>query len=117
MRPDGTLNIMTKDQFEEWKKTKQRYERLLAETNQDGRICPKPAIWHRLWELLPDRQRNGQSWLPTPPLILAAWGETSDQEKRDRFEYHLHWAFDHGAIDAIAQFLAAMKPEDWYTGR
>ena len=48
-------------------------------------------------------------------LILAAWGEASDSDKRSRFHSHLRWASTHGAIEPIADLLSHMKPEDWHT--
>jgi len=90
-------------------------EELMAEASKDGRVCPQPIIWNRLWALLPDRRRIGTRWEPPPPLILAAWWETSDGDKRDRFHSHLRWASEHGAIEPIANLLSNMKPEDWHT--
>jgi hypothetical protein len=111
MLPDGTLNLVTPEKL----RARQLLNRLLAMSKEEGRVCPQPSFWNRLWELLPDRKRVGAGWLPDPPLILAAWSESSDDAKRNRFEYHLDWAYEHGAIDAVADLLSSMKPEDWHT--
>jgi hypothetical protein len=57
---------------------------LMTEASKDGRVCPQPMIWNQLWELLPDRRRVGAGWEPPLPLILAAWWEASDSDKRSR---------------------------------
>jgi hypothetical protein len=90
-------------------------DEMIAEASKNGRVCPQPMVWHRLWELLPDRRQRGAGWEPPLPLILAAWWEASNSEKRSRFHLHLRWASDHGAIDPVAQLLVSMKPEDWHT--
>ena len=111
MLADGTLNVMTQEKRQALKLR----NRLLDESKKDGRVCPQPTFWNHLWELLPDRKRVGGGWLPDAPLILAAWSESSDEAKRSRFEYHLDWAYEHGAIDSVAELLASMKPDDWHT--
>jgi hypothetical protein len=92
-------------------------EHLMVEANKDGRVCPQPVVWDRLWELLPDRRRVGSGWEPPLPLVLAGWWEASDSDKRDRFYLHLRWAFERGAIEPVATLISSMKPEDWYVER
>jgi len=93
------------------------FEELIAKVGRDGRICPQPQAWNKLWEMLPDRRRVGAGWEPPLPLILAAWWHTSDDEKRGRFRDHLSWARDHDALGKIEQFLSSLKPNDWHTER
>ena len=88
-------------------------EELLVDVMKDGRVCPMPTQWNLLWELLPDRQRKGSGWEPPVPLILAAWHDSSNVDKRDRFLLHLRWAYERGAIDVVVNYLSTMKPEDW----
>ena len=90
------------------------FEELMVEAGKDRRVCPQPMVWNRLWELLPNRRRSGIGWEPPLPLILAAWWETSDSDKRNRFHSHLRWASEHGAIEPIANLLSNMKAEDWH---
>lgn len=90
-------------------------EEIIDETSKDGRICPQPPVWNRLWELLPDRVQIGAGWQPPLPLILAAWNFTSDQEKRERLLLHLRWAEQHNALDTIASFLSTLTAKDWHT--
>jgi hypothetical protein len=65
--------------------------------------------------MLPNRQRRGVGWEPPAPLILAAWWNTTDAEKRERFRLHIQWAGDHGALEEVAAMIAALRREDWYT--
>ncbi len=76
------------------------------------RVCPKPQQWNKLWEMLPDRKRKGAGWLPPLPLILAAWWETSDQQKRERLEYHIKYASDNGVLGQVQQFLENLSEEE-----
>jgi hypothetical protein len=79
---------------------------------EQGWICPQPQNWNRLWELLPDKSRNGSGWEPALPLILAAWSHTSNLEKSIRFDQHLQWASDHGAAEIVLGYLQTLSPED-----
>jgi hypothetical protein len=65
--------------------------------------------------MLPDRRQVGAGWEPPLPLILAAWGHTTDDEKRERFREHLRWAHERGAFGEIEQFITSLKPNDWHT--
>jgi hypothetical protein len=91
------------------------FDECIAEVGKDGRICPQPQAWNKLWETLPGRRQVGTGWEPSPPLILAAWSHTSDEQKRERFHDHLRWARDHDALDKIEQFISSLKPDDWLT--
>jgi hypothetical protein len=89
---------------------------LLELCKQQGCICPQPRKWQELYELLPGRRRVGITWEPPPPLILGAWWDSSDQEKRARFESHIRWAADHGAFAKILEFLLTLVDSDWQRG-
>jgi hypothetical protein len=86
---------------------------LIRYTKENGRVCPKPDKWNKLWELLPDRKRVGAGWNPPLPLILAAWRETSDDQKRERLSLHIHYAADHGALEKIETYLRGLSKDDW----
>lgn len=87
---------------------------VLRIAQSEGRICPQPDAWDRLWQMLPGRQREGAGWHPPLPLILAAWWETSDAEKRERFLAHLQYAAERGVLDAVAAYLKSLRPEQWH---
>ena len=91
-----------------------RLKQLLEFCREGNRVCPHPQEWNRLWKTLPDRQREGGSWSPPLPLILAAWWETSDEEKRRRFEQHIRWAHDHGSLEAFERAIRCLSEDQWY---
>ena len=86
----------------------------LALAISGGRVCPQPDAWRRLYELLPDTQRQGARWEPSLPLILGAWYDSSDRQKTERFHEHLAWAESHGALARVHAFLAAPPDDDWH---
>ena len=70
------------------------------------RVCPVPMKWKDLWVLLPKDAPK--------PLILAAWRETTDMEKKNRFIQHINIAESHGILDLVEAFLIALTEEDWH---
>lgn len=82
----------------------------------EGRVCPLPVAWNKLWEMLPDRHRKGASWSPPPPLILAAWWETPAISKRLRLAEHIQYAANHNAFETVDAFLRALPPDQWAYG-
>jgi hypothetical protein len=90
-----------------------KYPQLLEYVKANGRACPQPMRWNTLWEMLPNRQRAGNGWGPSPPLILAAWGDTPGLPKHMRFLEHLEWAHTHGCIDQVDAYLRALPETDW----
>ena len=87
---------------------------ILEWVQAEGRVCPQPLLWNKLWEMLPGRHRVGGGWAPAAPLILAAWWATSDCEKRQRFLEHIQYANEHGVLDEVADYLRALSPDDWH---
>lgn len=81
--------------------------------HRNGRICPMPREWDALWKMLPSRQRSGNSWTPALPLILAAWHETSHEQKHQRLLEHLDWAAQSNALDSVVDYLASLPEEKW----
>lgn len=86
---------------------------LLSYVQENHKVCPKPPLWNDLWSNLPDLKRNGYGWDPPPPLILAAWHETTDKEKAERLVLHIGYAFAHGALETVDQYLRALKEDEW----
>lgn len=92
----------------------ERLESILALIAKDGRVCPRPQQWDKLWKLLPDRSKDNGVWQPAPPLILSAWRATSDEQKATRLREHIRWAADRGALDAVAEFLINLAEDEWH---
>ena len=89
-------------------------EELLAFCQAEQRVCLQPQPWNELWELLPDKKRVGAGWDPSLPLILSAWWHTSDEDKRSRFQSHIRWAAEHGALPSVSSFIKSLGPEQWH---
>ena len=87
---------------------------LLKYVKSDGRICPQPKYWNEMWEMLPDKKREGNGWDPPLPLILGAWWHTSDMEKMMRLRQHIEYAAGKGALDEIDDFLRNLALYQWH---
>ena len=89
-------------------------EALVLFCRENGRVCPLPMPWNRLWELLPERERvDGGGWKPALPLILGAWAHTSSAAKAQRLLEHIEWADAHGVLEAADRFLRDLPESDW----
>ena len=86
----------------------------LEEAQKNNRVCPQPKKWNELYGLLPNKKRKGNGWEPSIPLILAAWWDTPAVPKMLRLREHIEWAHQHGCLDAVYQFLANLKEEEWH---
>jgi hypothetical protein len=87
---------------------------ILALASREGRVCPKPAAWNRLYDLLPNKRRDGYGFIPAAPFMLDAWQETSDEQKHHRLVEHLQWADSHGALAAVRALLSKLAEEEWH---
>ncbi len=91
-------------------------EILVEYCRENHRVCPRPLLWKQLYEMLPDRERDGASWQPALPIILAAWHDTPALPKMLRLAEHIEWAAQHGALEFVSQFLRELREEDWFHG-
>lgn len=73
-----------------------------------------PRDWHKVWKMLPNRKRKGGGWEPSLPLILAAWNCTTEEEKQERFFYHLKYADIHDVLDKVSGYLSNLLESEWY---
>lgn len=87
---------------------------VFTESSRDGRVCPKPQAWQKLYDLLPDKHRSGTGWEPSLPLILGAWSDAPNLSKMLRFREHLEWAAKHDCLDSICDFLRKLPEENWH---
>jgi hypothetical protein len=74
------------------------------------RICPQPQYWNHIWKIISSATNEKVS----VPLILAAWWTTSDNEKCDRFKYHLDVAERLNIIDEVKNYLSSINEIDWH---
>ena len=89
-------------------------EDVMIEVRRNNRVCPQPRRWTELYDLLPNKRRQGGGWEPALPLILAAWWDTPAMLKMLRLQEHIEWAATHGVLDTVHEFLAGLKEEDWH---
>ena len=73
-------------------------------------VCPKLNLWSEVYLLLLDSYQRLKDTPdavpePAPPLILAAWPESSAAGKWFRFTGQLRWAHKYGDWEAVAKRL------------
>ncbi len=83
---------------------------VMVEARKNNRVCPKPAKWQQLYEMLPDRQRSE----PPPPLVGAAWDATPSIPKRMCFREHIEWAASHGCLRQVFTFMKSLPEGEWH---
>lgn len=96
---------------------KEKLEALLEYVKADGRICPMPNPWIRLWDMLPAKRHVGRDWEPPLPLSLAVWWETPLAAKSLRLERHIRYAAQHEALNEVDSYLRGLKPDEWFYGK
>lgn len=66
-------------------------------------ICPNPARWDDAFQQLVRyaETRACRPSRPPPPLILAGWSHTSDNEKMQRWNETVDWASANGCRDIV----------------
>ena len=87
---------------------------LLNYCSSNGRVCPIPDKWNSLWKLLSKDLDSQSVFKLGPPLILAAWHESTDQEKLLRLKEQLVYADHKGLIDQVESFLHKLNETHWY---
>jgi hypothetical protein len=94
--------------------SKKRFEELVKYVQSNGRVCPQPIQWDKLWKMLPGRKRVDNGWNPPVPLILGGWWDSSDTSKRARLLEHIQYAADNGALDKVDKFLRMLPEDQWH---
>lgn len=93
--------------------TTETFESLWAYCTANARAIPRD--WHKLYEMLDNkRQKPSGSWIPSLPLILAAWHVTMPIEKQLRFKEHIQWANDQNQLAEISSYLRSLPEDQWY---
>lgn len=83
---------------------------VMVEARKNNRVCPKPARWVQLYEMLPDKQRSE----PAAPLVDAAWDATPSIPKRMCFREHIEWAASHGCLQKVYAFMKSLPEDEWH---
>ena len=83
---------------------------VMLEGRLNNRVCPKPAKWIQLYEMLPDKTHSE----PPPPLVNAAWHRTPSISKRMCFRQHIEWADDHGVLKHVYAFMKSIPEDEWH---
>jgi hypothetical protein len=80
--------------------------------------CPMPRKWAELSNHVCSTVDHAKPQIRYPPsLILAAWSESSDVEKRQRLFEQLLFAYRHGTIDQAHDYLMSLHDSDWHKMR
>jgi len=87
-------------------------EATLVLAQQNGRVCPRPIHWVKLYRMLPGRYDTPLGPEPPPPL-LESGPNAPALLKTLRLKAHIRWAAAHGALREIHAFLAALREQDW----
>lgn len=85
-------------------------EDVLLETRRNNRICPKPLVWRRLYEWLPNKCEQ----LARVPATREEWDELPPLEKRARLREHIEWAAVQGVLQKVHDALKALPEERWH---
>jgi hypothetical protein len=77
-------------------------------------ICPEPCEWGNMWEIIAREKRIFSKWDPPLPLILGAWYVAPPIFKSLTFKRQLQWAFEHGIIEEVGDYLRQLKEDEWF---
>lgn len=92
---------------------KETFETLLEYCASNRRVCPMPQRWNDLYGMLRNTRSIGAGFEPAAPLILGAWGHTSDEEKQERLKIHIQWADKNSQIEEVGKYLRSLSEKDW----
>ncbi len=82
----------------------------MLEARRNNRVCPIPARWQELYQMLPERKNNQ----PPPPLVGASWQGTPSISKRMCLREHLEWAESRGGLEPVLVFLKQLPEGEWH---
>ncbi len=74
-------------------------------------VCPQPLSWNRVFTKLMWHWERSSRTLPRPPtpLILGAWGFTTNDEKASRWTETLQWADRFGIKPSVTRIADEEK--------
>ena len=82
---------------------------LLTEVRRNNRVCPRPAVWKKLYDYLPNKTEQ----LAPAPVTLEEWNMTPPLQKRARLRQHIEWAAAQGVLKQVHKALMALPEEKW----
>jgi len=92
-------------------------KKLLDYCQSDGRVCPFPDEWQRVWNRLPaDKKRqtnNLRPNFPPTPLVLGGW-HSLKQKKREHLLVQIYWSSIHGGFNKVSKYLMGLEDSRWY---
>jgi hypothetical protein len=87
---------------------------LLHFVASEGRVCPHPQYWNKLWKTLRGNEENDIGYRLPPPLILAAWWHSSNADKQARLREHIEYAAIEGRLDEVDSYLRKLPLSRWH---
>lgn len=85
-------------------------EEVMFEARRNNRVCPLPAFWNRLCQLL--QKETGKE--PPPPVSPAAWGTTPSLTKRIALRAQVEWAGTNGALLPMYAYFRMLPEDKWH---
>ena len=96
------------------KSDKEIYDELLKYVESLG-FCPNPDPWSKMYLMLKHSEESEYNGAQLrEPLILSAWWATGILPKQIVFQEQLKWAYDHGQIKKIDEYLRSLSEDQWY---
>lgn len=89
-------------------------EKVLLEAKRGNRVCPQPAQWQQLYEMLAGSADASSAARLGDPLIGESWKQTTSLAKRLVFKDHVEWAAAHGQINELFAFIKALPEDQWH---
>lgn len=89
-------------------------QEVMVEARRFNRVCPQPAEWMALYDMLPGKVQQGRIWQPPPPVTGPAWSATPPMAKRILLRDHIEWAEQHGAIGEVMTYLTSLAETQWH---
>jgi hypothetical protein len=88
-------------------------EGVMLMARRNNRVCPLPARWAQLYDMLPDKDRSRGTWRLSRPVSIGAWATSSAMYKRLVLREHIEWASAHGMLLAVQAFLEQLDEPQW----
>jgi hypothetical protein len=86
----------------------------LLEARRNNRVCPQPAKWQQLYQMLTVKSQPDSGRQLAPPPVGTAWLETPPLAERMFFRDQLEWAAAHECIEDVFSFLKRLPEPHWY---